>query len=145
MFVEGDQLHPPANVGKMASGIPLDDADRAPWLERVAQTLGAAAMAGGGVAACSALKRRYRDRLRARLSTPPVFIFPTLTRDVLEQRLAARQGHYMPLSLLDSQLAALEPPDPDEDALVIDAGLPVQEQIDRIASALGCPACGPAA
>lgn len=115
-FIEGDDLHPSANVRKMASGVPLDDADRASWLEAVGQAL--AACPSGAVASCSALRRRYRDRLRA-LAPALRFVHLEGSRDVLQGRLAARQGHYMPASLLDSQLAALERPQDDESACVI--------------------------
>lgn len=133
-FLEGDDLHPPANRAKMAAGQPLDDRDRAPWLARVAAWIGAQAAADRpGVVACSALRRRYRDRLRAGaghgrlrlvlLDPPPA---------LLERRLAARTGHFMPPGLLDSQLATLERPDADEGALVIADGCDVVEACDRI-------------
>jgi gluconokinase len=138
-FIEGDDLHPEANVRKMASGVPLDDADRWPWLERVAGSLDAAAAAGGGVVACSALKRQYRDMIRERLTVPLAVVHPVLSRDALEARLRERRGHYMPVSLLASQFGALEPPDPDEDAIVIDAGLPEEDQIIEAVAALTRP------
>jgi gluconokinase len=134
-FIEGDDLHPPANVARMRSGQPLDDADRAPWLERIAGMLATPGDAAGVVATCSALKRRYRDLLRQR-HPALLFVLPVLTREALAQRMAARSGHYMPASLLDSQLAALEPPQPDELALVIDGHEPVDLQVQRIRSRL---------
>ncbi|MFO1502815.1 MAG: gluconokinase [Steroidobacteraceae bacterium] len=132
-FVEADDLHPLANVEKMRAGVPLDDADRAPWLEAVGRELSIAS-AAGVVATCSALKRRYRDRLRA-LAGPVVFILPQVPRQILAARLAARTGHYMPPTLLDSQLADLEPL-ADETGFVIDGTAGVDAQVAFIRSAL---------
>ena len=111
---EGDTFHSAANVGKMRSGRPLTDADRRPWLGAIAAWIGEREAAGqDAIVTCSALKRRYRDVLRA--GHPSVwFVHLDPPRDVLAQRLAGRKGHYMPASLLDSQLAALEPVGPDE-------------------------------
>lgn len=126
-FIEGDDLHPPHNVALMAAGTPLTDADRADWLAGIATRLGAAHSAGCGlVVACSALKRSYRDLLRARC--PGLrFIHLHGTPDQLRQRLKARTGHYMPPSLLDSQLATLEPPDADEAAMAFDITRPTHQ------------------
>jgi carbohydrate kinase (thermoresistant glucokinase family) len=132
-FIEGDALHPPANIAKMSRGEPLTDGDRAPWLE----SLGAALRDprdAGVVLACSALKRAYRDRLRD-LAGPLRFVLPELSREVLALRLSQRAGHYMPASLLDSQLETLEPPAADEAALRIDGRLPVHTQVERVLSA----------
>jgi gluconokinase len=113
-FVDGDTLQPAANKAKMASGTPLDDQDRAPWLEAVATALAQ----GPKVIACSALKRRYRDRLRA--AAPRTrFIFLAGSRDTLLYRLAHRQHEYMPRALLDSQLADLEVPEESEGVLTL--------------------------
>ena len=117
-FIDGDDLHPPENVAKMASGQPLGDADRWPWLDLVG-----AALTGGVVIGCSALKRAYRDRIRA-VAGPVRFIHLAGSRDVIAARMAARPGHFMPLELLDSQFAALEPPGPDEDAVTVDIDQP---------------------
>ena len=118
-FAEGDELHPAANVAKMAAGEPLTDADRWPWLERVAAWIDAEIEAGRhGVITCSALKRAYRDLLRR----PAVlFVYLSVPRAELERRMAERHGHYMPASLLDSQLSALELPDRDEAVLTVAA------------------------
>ncbi len=117
---EGDDLHPPANVAKMASGHPLTDDDRWPWLALVRQWIDERVTAGTpGVITCSALKRSYRDVLR---SQHVVFVHLTGTREQLLARLAGRHGHFMPAALLDSQLADLEPPGPDEQAISIDIG-----------------------
>lgn len=130
-FVDGDELHPAANVAKMAAGIPLDDADRAPWLDAV----GAVLAAGPVVAACSALKRAYRDRLRA--AAPALeLVFLDGSRELLASRLVARPGHFMPASLLDSQLATLERPSPDERPVTVDIAAPVAEIVASLAERL---------
>ena len=123
-FVEGDLLHPPHNVALMAAGTPLTDADRAGWLASIGQHLAQAQATGQGlVVSCSALKRRYRDGLRA--ACPGLrFVYLHGPAALLRQRMAARAGHYMPPSLLDSQLATLEPPGADEAALILDIGPP---------------------
>ena len=133
-YVEGDELHPEANITKMAAGQPLTDADREPWLARVGAAL-AVRPERGVVAACSALKRRYRDALRD-AAGPMLFVLPVLPRDALVRRLAHRAGHYMPASLLDSQLADLEPPAKDEDGIEIDGTATVLVQIGDIRSRL---------
>jgi gluconokinase len=134
-FCEGDDVHPPANVAKMKAGQPLDDTDRAPWLAALNAWM--YAHRSGGVVSCSALRRRYRDRLRDGLEPPPAFVLLDPPREVLEQRMAARQGHFMPGSLLDSQLATLERPDADENALMFDGNGPtgamVEKVLDRLA------------
>lgn len=123
-YVEGDELHPPQNVARMAAGTPLTDADRQGWLEKIAAAVAAAAARGEGlVVTCSALKRRYRDLLRAGTSDLR-FVFLHGPRELLAERMAARPGHYMPPSLLASQLEALEPPQPDEVALGLPMGPP---------------------
>lgn len=122
-FVEGDADHPPENVARMSAGIPLDDEDRRTWLAAIATRLEAARAGSGLVVSCSALKRGYRDVLRAG-SADVQFVYLEGTREQLEQRLAGRPGHFMPASLLDSQLAILEPPSPDEHAWVCDIGVP---------------------
>lgn len=124
-YLEGDAFHPPENVARMAAGTPLTDADRQGWLQTLAGELAAAQRSGSGaVLACSALKRSYRDVLR---SGVPDLVFVHLhgSRDLLEARMAQRSGHYMPASLLQSQLATLEPPQADERAVTLDiAGAP---------------------
>lgn len=123
-FADADDAHPPANIAKMAAGVPLDDADREPWLEAVGRWLHAREEAGTGcVLACSALKRRYRDTLRA--ACPGVFFLHlTAGHELLAQRLGHRSDHFMPAALLDSQLAALEPLEPDEQGARLDVGPP---------------------
>ena len=135
-YRDGDDLHPPANVEKMRAGIPLTDDDRWPWLDRVAATLrdGAPVIVG-----CSALRRAYRDRIRAGAGGPVQFVHLTGSRDVIAARMADRKGHYMPPSLLDSQFATLEPPGPDE-AISIDIGQSLTRLISQILPILKGPA-----
>ncbi len=127
-YRDGDDLHPPGNVARMRAGTPLTDADRWPWLDRVAGVLAAQAPV---IVGCSALRRAYRDRLRAGAGGEVRFVHLTGRRDLIAARMAARRGHYMPASLLDSQFAALEPPGPDE-ALSIDIDRPLPDLIDAI-------------
>ena len=131
-FVEGDAYHPASNVQRMAAGIPLTDADRAPWLEALAARLRAAEEVGAGlVMACSALKRSYREVLRAG-ADGITFIYLHGDRGLLAGRLAQRRDHFMPPSLLDSQLAALEPPASDEDAWAYDISLAPREIVAAV-------------
>jgi carbohydrate kinase (thermoresistant glucokinase family) len=129
-MVEGDRLHPPENVAKMRRGEPLDDSDRAPWLDRIGERLKAAKTSGEPiVVACSALKRAYRARLLA--ARPDlVFVYLKAARALLEARVQARHHEYMPASLLDSQLATLEEPGPDEPAIVVDAALSAEAEVE---------------
>jgi gluconokinase len=120
-YRDGDDLHPAANVEKMRAGQPLTDSDRWPWLDRVAAVLAHDAPV---IVGCSALRRTYRDRLRAGAGGPVTFVHLTGPRELIAKRMSARSGHYMPLSLLDSQIAALEPPGPNE-ALTIDIDQPL--------------------
>jgi len=124
-FLDGDDFHTPENVARMASGTPLTDADRASWLNLLSDKLRTAVAANEPtVLACSALKRRYRDTLRQ--GAPDLqLIFLTGARALIGQRLTHRRGHFMPPSLLDSQLAALEEPAPDEHPWVIDVSPPI--------------------
>ena len=140
-FVEGDSLHPPENVAKMAAGQPLDDADRAGWLATLADLLAQAREAGQGlVISCSALKRAYRDRLRAG-DAQTLFVHLDGSPEVIAARIAARTHQYMPASLLESQFAALQPPAPDEQALTLSVLQPPAEQIGHIAHHLQAQAC----
>ncbi len=122
--LEGDALHPPANVAKMAAGVPLTDADRAPWLAAVAAWIGEREAAREScVVTCSALRRSYRDVLRR--GNPSVwFVHLDAPRVVLADRISAREGHFMPPSMLVSQLATLEPLGPDEPGFVVEALAP---------------------
>jgi gluconokinase len=121
-FIEGDRLHPPANVEKMRQGIPLTDADRVPWLDRIGEELKSWAAEGrSGVMTCSALKRAYRDRIRS--ARPDVrFVYLKGSETLIGARVAARHHEYMPASLLRSQFDTLEEPAPDEQVVTVDAG-----------------------
>jgi len=133
-FIEGDELHPPRNVALMASGVALNDEDRAGWLDAVAAEL--ARRPEGAVASCSALRRRYRDQLRQ--AVPALrFVYLRGERSLLEERLAQRRGHYMPASLLESQLQTLEPPSADERPLELDFTEPPEALARRAAQSLG--------
>lgn len=125
-YAEADDFHPPANIEKMSSGQPLTDDDRWPWLRALAEWIAAHADTGG-VITCSALKRKYRDLLHAAAPDQIRFLHLDGERSVIAARLAARGGHFMPAALLDSQLADLEPLDPDEPGLVIDIALTPEE------------------
>jgi ribose 5-phosphate isomerase A len=139
-FEEGDALHPKANVAKMHAGIPLTDADRQPWLERVAAWIDdQRARKQPGIITCSALKRSYRqiiigDRPEARL------IYLRGRRDLIAQRLAGRCGHFMPATLLQSQIDTLEEPDPSEDPLIVDIEPPASRIAEEIIRLLGASA-----
>jgi gluconokinase len=135
-FAEGDDFHPPANVAKMRNGVPLDDDDRWPWLRTLAAWIGEHEQAGkSAVVTCSALKRSYRDLLRD--GHPSVwFAHVTADAEQIRDRVQRRTGHYMPPSLLDSQLATLEPLQDDEPgASVSGAGQP-DEVVDALLATL---------
>ncbi len=127
-FVDADDLHPAANIAKMAAGHPLTDADRMPWLEAVGTWL---AEHDDGVAACSALRRSYRDRLR-RKAPGVFFVMLALDRDSALARVRGRRDHFMPAALIDSQFAALEPLRPDERGMTVDATLPLEVIVDQV-------------
>lgn len=129
-LLEGDDVHPQANVDKMAAGHPLNDDDRWPWLDAIADWIHVREAEGSGaVVTCSALKRRYRDRL---LGPHVLFVHLAGSRDRISERLNARMNHYMPPTLLDSQIADLEPIEPDEQAITVDVGGTPQEITDEV-------------
>ncbi len=128
-FVDADDLHPAANIDKMRRGEPLDEADRAPWLDAIAARL---RTLDDAVVAFSALREAYRHKARVRDDVR--FVWLDVPRDVLARRLRERRGHFMPPTLLDSQLATLEPP---RDAVVVDGTLPVDVIVATIRAALG--------
>ena len=137
-FIEGDGLHPPANVERMARGIALTDDDRRGWLQALAQRIDAAShqqqqQQQGLVVSCSALKRAYREVLRA-ASPTLAFVYLHGSQPVIAERLAARVGHYMPASLLPSQFQILEMPAPDELALTLDVSLPPHTLAEQAAA-----------
>lgn len=130
--VEGDADHPPANIAKMAAGTPLDDADRHGWLLVLQRRIHAAREAGQGlVLSCSALKRAYRDILR---QGDPDLVFAHLAgdRNVIANRMQSRPGHFMPVTLLDSQFRDLEPPGDDERAIRLDIQTAPDAMVEQI-------------
>lgn len=137
-FVDGDELHPARNVRKMEAGIPLVDEDRADWLDRIGEVLAR----GSVVVACSALKRSYRDRLRA--SAPGTrFVYLRGDRELLAARVTGRRGHFMPATLLDSQLAALEEPGDDERPVRVEAADEIPAIVEAAARGLTGEAASP--
>jgi carbohydrate kinase (thermoresistant glucokinase family) len=136
-FLDADDLHPASNKAKMAGGTPLTDEDRWPWLAKVGAAMKAETDAGRSVVvACSALRRTYRDALRQAAAGPVFFVHLHGTRELLASRLAARQGHFMPTTLLDSQLATLEPLADDEQGAVLDIADNPQRLVDTAVAAL---------
>lgn len=138
-FIDADDLHSQQAKDKMNAGTPLTDADREPWLRRVAERVNEGAAADEHlVIACSALRRHYRDVLREHSAVPVVFVQLDGSEDLLAKRIAARKGHFMPAGLLRSQLNTLEPLEPDEQGLVVDVapspGKIVGEIIRRLPS-----------
>ncbi|TDC38220.1 gluconokinase [Micromonospora sp. 15K316] len=143
LFAEADEFHPAENVARMRAGVPLDDASRLPWLRELAGWMAARAAEGRStVLACSALRRSYRDVLRA---GPPSVDFVHLDgpAEVIRDRMARRTGHFMPASLLESQLATLEPAEPDEQVLVIDVSLSPEQLVAAAVDGLGLPTVTP--
>ncbi|TNL95649.1 gluconokinase [Corynebacterium tapiri] len=130
-YRDGDDLHPQANIDKMSQGSPLTDEDRWPWLEKVGDWL--AERPEGGIIGCSALKRSYRDRIRA-VAPDAVFIHVHGDYDLLYSRMETRPGHFMPASLLDSQMATLEQLDEDEQGAVFDVAQPPATVADNAVS-----------
>jgi gluconokinase len=129
-FLDGDGYHPDANVEKMRAGIPLVDEDRWPWLERLAIALHKAAdKKDAAVGACSALKRAYRDFLTEKAGEPILFVYLDGTREIIGERMAKRQHEYMPTSLLDSQFATLEVPDPKTENVLV---VPVTDSVEKL-------------
>ncbi|MGO6671952.1 gluconokinase [Rhizobium leguminosarum] len=130
-FVEGDALHPSANVEKMSKGIPLTDEDRMPWLDRIGEDIKASLEKGEGIiVSCSALKRLYRDRLRAAAGGNLFFVYLEGSRALLMKRMGERKGHFMPVSLLDSQLATLQVPTGEPGVVTVD----IDDTVDGIAA-----------
>jgi carbohydrate kinase (thermoresistant glucokinase family) len=142
-FEEGDALHPPQNVAKMRSGQPLSDADRAPWLAAVAQVIDGWRRRGErGVITCSALKKVYRRQIIGDHGDVRL-VYLEGSRELIASRVGVRRGHFMPPSLLASQFAALEPPGPDENPIIVGIDRPVEGVIESIVRALGPPAQSP--
>lgn len=142
-FQEGDDLHPAANVEKMRSGTPLTDADRLPWLQKIADELdGWRARGESGVLTCSALKRSYRDIIVGG-RTDVTLVYLKGSRDLIHRRMAARHEHFMPVALLDNQFATLQEPTPDECPITVDvAGRPIDivgEIVSQLEGRQGSP------
>lgn len=139
-YLEGDDRHPPANVAKMSAGQPLDDDDRRPWLLDLAGWIGEREAAGhGGVVSCSALKRSYRNLLRS--GHPSVWFLQLVgSPHALAQRMSTRKGHFMPPELLASQLATLEPLEPDEPGMTVDAASAPAAIVAAVIGAVGSDA-----
>jgi len=136
-FVEGDALHPAANVAKMSGGVPLTDEDRWPWLDAVAAAVVGEADAGRRcVVACSALRRRYRDRLRQAAGGELLFVHLRAPFETIRRRMTARADHFMKASMLTSQFETLEPLQPDEAGMMVDASRPVGAVVEEVATAL---------
>ena len=138
-MLEGDSFHPQSNKDKMSSGTPLTDEDRWPWLEEIGRQMRKYGERNeSAVVTCSALKRAYRNRLRQAAGTCEVrFVHLTGARPVLEERMRARTGHFMPASMLDSQLETLETPGTDENAITVDIDQPLDTIVNRIITRLG--------
>jgi gluconokinase len=131
-FVEGDALHPAANVAKMSHGVPLTDEDRMPWLHKIGFEIASAVARGEGiVVSCSALKRLYRDRLRREAGGPLTFVYLEGSKELLTKRMGERKGHFMPTSLLESQLQTLESPTGEPGVVTVD----IDDSIDGIVNA----------
>ena len=135
-FIEGDRFHLPASIAKMSAGIPLTDDDRWPWLDAVGREIARLAVDGPVVAACSALKRAYRDRLRDAAGVALLFVYLDGSRALIGARMAARAGHFFPDSLLDSQFAALESPGDDELHVVVQLPLSAEGAVTSVMTAL---------
>jgi len=130
-FIEGDALHPAANVEKMSKGIPLTDEDRWPWLEKIGQEITASLAKGEGIAvSCSALKRTYRERLRASAGGHLYFIYLHGSKELLTKRMGERKGHFMPASLLESQLETLEVPTGEPGVVTVDIDDTIEAIVD---------------
>lgn len=137
-FRDADEFHPAANIAKMSAGTPLGDGDRWPWLDAIGAAIKTSE--GGIVVACSALKRVYRDRIIKAAGRPVTFVHLDGSRATLAARLGGRRGHFMPASLLDSQLATLEMPAADEPAFTVSVEAPVDNVVAAIVARLGVPA-----
>lgn len=135
-FQEGDRLHPKANVEKMSAGIPLTDEDRWPWLDLVGAELRQGYEAGGVVISCSALKKSYRDRLRTACGGPLAFVFLEGSVELLTRRMGARKGHFMPLSLLKTQLDTLEVPTGETGVVTVNIDATPDEIVERALTGL---------
>ena len=136
-FMEGDSLHPEANVEKMGRGVPLTDEDRWPWLEKIGGIIAETTARGEGiVVSCSALKQVYRERLRQSAGGDLAFVYLSGSRELLTERMGARTGHFMPLSLLETQIATLEVPTGEPGVVTVDIDKSVEAIVDEAISGL---------
>jgi gluconokinase len=136
-FIEGDDLHPQANIDKMAAGTPLTDEDRRPWLQAIADKVAERDAAGcSTLVTCSALRRSYRDVLRTAVATDTFFVHLHAPFEVLEERMGQRTKHFMPTSLLQSQFDTLEPLQPDEDGVQVDVSPPIEDVVAAAVKAI---------
>ncbi|MDQ0458113.1 gluconokinase [Rhizobium paknamense] len=136
-FLEGDSLHPEANVEKMAKGTPLTDEDRWPWLKLIGERMHAALEKGQTIiVSCSALKKSYRDLLREATGHRTAFVYLEGSKDLLTRRMGERTGHFMPVSLLESQLATLENPSSEPLVVTIDIDRSIEDIVDAAVDAL---------
>ncbi|ENN88893.1 gluconokinase protein [Rhizobium freirei PRF 81] len=136
-FIEGDALHPAANVEKMSKGIPLTDEDRWPWLEKIGQEITASLAKGEGIAvSCSALKRTYRERLRTSAGGHLYFVYLHGSKELLMKRMGERKGHFMPASLLESQLQTLEVPTGEPGVVTVDIDDTIEAIVDAAVKSL---------
>jgi gluconokinase len=143
-FRDADEFHSAANKQKMASGVPLTDEDRWPWLDAIGAAIAGSVASGGGiVVACSALRRAYRRRIVDRAGPQVVFVWLDGSRRTLAERIGSRRGHFMPASMLDSQLATLEPPGADEPVVRVSVEAPLDQVVAAAVSGLAAFA-GPA-
>lgn len=129
-YIDGDDLHPQSSIDKMSAGHPLTDDDRWPWLQSVGETLGKSSEPT--IIGCSALKRSYRDKITAAATEPVTFIHLSGSRAVIETRMGAREGHFMPTALLDSQFSTLEAPTDDENAIAVNIDQPIKGIVSEI-------------
>jgi gluconokinase len=136
-FRDADEFHSGANKQKMSSGVPLTDADRWPWLDAIGAAIAEAVAGGRGiVVACSALKRVYRERILAQAGPAVTFLWLDGSRETLEARIGGRTGHFMPASMLDSQLATLEPPAASEPVVRVSVESPLEAVVEAAVAAL---------
>tara|TARA_B100001750_G_scaffold247139_1_gene271875 strand:+ start:716 stop:1228 length:513 start_codon:yes stop_codon:yes gene_type:complete len=130
VFLDGDDMHPPENITKMSSGQPLDDDDRHPWLQNIGKAL--KDESGSIIIACSALKKMYRDLIRETAGQEVIFIHLIGSLDLIKDRMSKRIGHFMPLSLLESQFETLETPEKPENFIPIDINQPLESIIEQL-------------
>lgn len=134
-YLDGDDLHSPESIAKMSRGEPLTDGDRWPWLALIGRKI--ASPDGVLIIGCSALKRRYRDRIRDETKETVTFVYLSGTKELIVSRMSARSGHFMPAYLIDSQFAALEPPSGEESIIIVDIGQSLESLVDDIMAKLG--------